>query len=671
MQSNEGDASVQANHKVAATTAAAPPTSKDQAPTTLYGWPKILDAMRNYDARMGEAWKLEMDNLLIFGTLLAAVVTAFVIESNKLLDPTDLDPGGSDLEALNDISAQLSSFSVNTAFVNSTHTLNKRETDPAPTSNVVRVNTLWFLSLTLAVISTFFAIAVQQWLRHIPLPAYIPMREAVRLRQLRYSGMIKWQVPTIISMLPALVQIALVLFIVGLIEFINSMNADVALPFTVVSSVAFALFVVVSLAPLIRPSCPYKSPLVHITWELAWLGSAIAAYVIMIPITTLLDCFANTKRTRLSRIANYISFWTQRILIALQPPTTETSRMWTSRELAESAEKDNVPYLDRTALSWALTAGPTIDEVQSCLQDLIPEDRTACVLDWISLKLEGHMDIYRLLKDGIIDQAILSQVNSLFSENYRDLLMQVLSKGWPETDSNDQVYDRMTDPSIPHVLMFIWAIVQQSDKTLESYKVDFMKELKTICWNQRLDVEGERTWRGWNVACRVPAVLLFNCYINRDETQPHRKIFSASDVTQFLKWAESVAGLILDAQLPDDPALLWITPQELILSSSAVALHAAVGEHSAMRNRQFRVSLQSLLEQLTKLCGPAKDHIQAAAHPWEKLDRRLKDSESLEFVVANAIISISKSLAALADPKSGCLPLEKDDSNGDKPEAAS
>ncbi|THG92448.1 hypothetical protein EW026_g8463, partial [Hermanssonia centrifuga] len=150
MQSNEEDASVQANHKVAATTAPAPPTGKDQAPTALYGWPKILDAMRNYDARMGEAWKLEMDNLLIFGTLLAAVVTAFVIESNKLLDPTDLDPGGGDLEALNDISAQLSSFSVNKAFVNSTHTLNKRETDPAPTSNVVRVNTLWFLSLTLA-----------------------------------------------------------------------------------------------------------------------------------------------------------------------------------------------------------------------------------------------------------------------------------------------------------------------------------------------------------------------------------------------------------------------------------------------------------------------------------------------------------------------------------------
>ena len=181
--------------------------------------------------------------------LYSAVVSAFVVDSFHLVAPDDSDT------TLFNISARLMSFKLTTGFANATTLTDPANENAPPPEFAVKVNTLWFLSLTLSIISAFFSIAVQQWLRHIRIPKHIPLRDAIRLRQLRHKGLMTWQVPVIITALPALVQISVVLFLVGLLQYVRNSSKDVALPFTVVSSISRLIRDCI-LHPAPRPQLP-------------------------------------------------------------------------------------------------------------------------------------------------------------------------------------------------------------------------------------------------------------------------------------------------------------------------------------------------------------------------------------------------------------------------------
>lgn len=120
----------------------------------------------------------------------------------------------------------------------------------------VRVNALWVVSLTLSLMAAFFTITAQQWIRHLPHPRQMSTEDAVRLRQFRHDGMIKWQVPTIISLLPVLVQLSVVCFLAGLLLYLRTINGTVAVTFAAVAGPLVFSFVITALCPIIWPSCP-------------------------------------------------------------------------------------------------------------------------------------------------------------------------------------------------------------------------------------------------------------------------------------------------------------------------------------------------------------------------------------------------------------------------------
>ena len=120
-----------------------------------------------------------------------------------------------------------------------------------PHHRIVHVNVLWMVSLTMSLMAAFFTIAVQQWLRHIPLPSQLTVREAVRLRQLRYNGILAWNVPTVVSLLPTLVQLSVLLFLIGLLLQLNSLNKTVSAAFGGIAGTFFALYLVTVPLPLI------------------------------------------------------------------------------------------------------------------------------------------------------------------------------------------------------------------------------------------------------------------------------------------------------------------------------------------------------------------------------------------------------------------------------------
>jgi len=195
--------------------------------------------------------------------LFSAVVTAFIIESYKALkqDPSEV--------LLSRILAQLEGR------VNGTDIL----TTPTftPTHSDIRVNILWFLSLIFSLATVLVGIIALQWLReHLRPHTDIEPQIAFSLHHLNVESVDRWYLPQIFTALPLLLQLALVLFLVGVIEFLWSLNSTVAIPIAVAVGLSLSFLLWTTVLPTMqalllflprlpwgnmpRSPCPYRSP---------------------------------------------------------------------------------------------------------------------------------------------------------------------------------------------------------------------------------------------------------------------------------------------------------------------------------------------------------------------------------------------------------------------------
>lgn len=95
--------------------------------------------------------------------LFSAVLTAFNVESYKLLQP---DPDQELLITLKAMSAQLNGYTFNPPFVNSTAPVSSSSrTSPfVAARHAVWLNALWFSALVCTLSASYVAIMVRQWL---------------------------------------------------------------------------------------------------------------------------------------------------------------------------------------------------------------------------------------------------------------------------------------------------------------------------------------------------------------------------------------------------------------------------------------------------------------------------------------------------------------------------
>ena len=140
-----------------------------------------------------------------------------------------------------------------------------------PSTTNVRVNVFWFMSLSLSLSTVFVGILCMQWLREYQRSSPLDPQEVISLRQLRYQGLMAWKVPEILMSLPILLYASLILFFVGLIDLLWSVNLAVAISVTVISALVLLFLLATTLLPslqlyfisdnqLRKPQCPYKSP---------------------------------------------------------------------------------------------------------------------------------------------------------------------------------------------------------------------------------------------------------------------------------------------------------------------------------------------------------------------------------------------------------------------------
>ncbi|RPD63451.1 hypothetical protein L227DRAFT_390204 [Lentinus tigrinus ALCF2SS1-6] len=222
-------------------------------------WKKTSKNLEAYSDKLVERWNTEIDTLLVFAGLFSAILTAFNVQSYQLLTPPPPDPV---LIALERISAQLSSFSINPPSVNSTAPafVNHDPTPPPPPRYAVWLNALWFSSLIYSLSAASIGIMVKQWLNEYNAGLTGTPREIARLRQLRMDSLKRWRVKEIVAMLPVLLQIASAHFFAGLLVLLWQLDRTVA----IIGSVLVGVLVIFSLTTIILPSvtthCSYISP---------------------------------------------------------------------------------------------------------------------------------------------------------------------------------------------------------------------------------------------------------------------------------------------------------------------------------------------------------------------------------------------------------------------------
>jgi hypothetical protein len=187
------------------------------------------------------------------------VLTAFVVESYSNLQA---DPAQMTLDVLNQISRQLANTSLPAA--PDQVTFHAQRSD-------VQVNVCWFVSLLFSLVVALFGIFLKQWMRsYMKWTDVTPDRDAVSLRQFRYRALEKWRLGAILAFLPTLLQLALILFLSGLLVFLWNLDLMVAYVMVALSSIAFFLVVVVTVLPILSRFCPYRSPLSEIVYLLLW-----------------------------------------------------------------------------------------------------------------------------------------------------------------------------------------------------------------------------------------------------------------------------------------------------------------------------------------------------------------------------------------------------------------
>ncbi|KAI0359383.1 hypothetical protein OH77DRAFT_1395019, partial [Trametes cingulata] len=228
---------------------------------------KLAGTVKAYSDETIKRWTADIDGSPVYGGLLSAIVSTFNAQTYSSLTPT---PPDTTPAILRQISIQLASLSINSPFINSTHPAYQEAgamASSVPTA-MVWVNALWFSSLILSLSAASIGMMVKQWLNQYisglpPETNSSETRETLetaRLRQYRLNNLEKWQVHLFVLAIPFLLQLALALFLAGLLILVWTLNQGVAIIASVLVSLLATITLITTFLPTFKQSCAYLSP---------------------------------------------------------------------------------------------------------------------------------------------------------------------------------------------------------------------------------------------------------------------------------------------------------------------------------------------------------------------------------------------------------------------------
>ncbi|KAK0439218.1 hypothetical protein EV421DRAFT_876136 [Armillaria borealis] len=228
-------------------------------------WRTYQDETQIHDTAMVEDSRDSVDVLLVFAGLFSAVVTTFVVQTSQNLQ---LDFGEVSASLLFELVLIQRAVASGVSIDQVPGSRLTPTTIFSPVGTTLWVNGLWFISLSLSLVTALIAVLVKQWLhQYMSIPPGTP-RDHSLLRHYRFMGLEAWHVPIIIGLLPVLMYIALAFFFLGLVVFLVPLNIAIALVVAVIGVVSYTAYVASNILPLCYSQCPYKTPLSNILTRL-------------------------------------------------------------------------------------------------------------------------------------------------------------------------------------------------------------------------------------------------------------------------------------------------------------------------------------------------------------------------------------------------------------------
>ena len=135
-----------------------------------------------------------------------------------------------------------------------------------PSGFAIAVNCLWFASLSASLGASFGAMICKEWLTEYNGGAN-PVIDLLRAcqRQIRFMAFQKWNVHTLIALLPPLLHSSVLLFFTGAVIYLWQINSRVAIVYLVIGGIFGIIYFISTFLPFVlnAPFRPYSTLLVH------------------------------------------------------------------------------------------------------------------------------------------------------------------------------------------------------------------------------------------------------------------------------------------------------------------------------------------------------------------------------------------------------------------------
>ncbi|KAJ7150302.1 hypothetical protein C8R46DRAFT_1124555 [Mycena filopes] len=239
---------------------------RDDDPSENF-WSVYMNQVEKHNAVLVECWKADMNSILIFAGLFSGSLTTFIVESYGTLSPAAPDPSQAALVLALQL---LASQSHGANYTLPAPLLAPHTTPFVPPTSALICNTLWFLSLGFSLACALSATLVDQWARNYILatesrPA---LHKRARISAYLNRGLRRFQMNTVVELIPTLLHISLLLFFAGLVEFMRPINAVISNLMLGMLLFCGSLYLLVTFLPIFYSNCPYHTPLSNPWWRI-------------------------------------------------------------------------------------------------------------------------------------------------------------------------------------------------------------------------------------------------------------------------------------------------------------------------------------------------------------------------------------------------------------------
>ncbi|KAI5823430.1 hypothetical protein K523DRAFT_404297 [Schizophyllum commune Tattone D] len=235
-------------------------------------WRVMLDEGRASDAAMLQRFRDHLDVDLVFAGLFSAVLTTFVAQTSQLSS----DASDTTIALLLELIAIQRAWASNSRVDGvASYTLPPSTPSPSPW-----INRCWFLSLIFSLLAAFGAVVVRQWLQEYESDITGPPKRRALVRHYRRVGLEKYKVHLIVPILPMLLHVSLLLFFVGLTLYVRQSDRSMSNGIIALTVAIYLVYLGTNLMPVIRPQCPYRSPL---STGAHWANALVALLCALLP----------------------------------------------------------------------------------------------------------------------------------------------------------------------------------------------------------------------------------------------------------------------------------------------------------------------------------------------------------------------------------------------------